>query len=419
MASALWGNVYYGRTLAGVLRELSAGRVEFKYDSEYAEDRGKPVSYLMPVRPEPFVSEDGLHPFFDNLVAEGWLRSAQARSLGIHESNRLALLLAFGNDCAGAVSVVDPERAEVRVEFDAPEITAALLSRASLSGVQPKLFAVKEGGGFRPTRSGEESAFIAKLPSQAHNDLIELEWLTTKAAKALLPREPIADLQIAPLNGICETALLIRRFDRQDGRRLHFEEFNSLVGNKSEDKYRGSYEQLGAFILSSSDCVPAEAERLFRRILACFLLGNTDAHLKNFAMMHSDAGLRLTPAYDLVASAYYRQYNTLALSILGARSLRLAVLAPKHVVGLATAYGLSAEVILLAVEDLNKRRGALVQVIESDPFAGRAMREGLLSLVEKRWNATFASIGTTLSKRREREDKLRGFRKRDSPRSPE
>ncbi len=50
-------------------------------------------------------------------------------------------------------------------------------------------------------------------------------------------------------------------------------------------------------------CTPVDAWRLFRRILICFLTGNTDAHLKNFAMFHAPDGLRLMPAYDLVAAA--------------------------------------------------------------------------------------------------------------------
>src|SRR6185312_30898 len=105
-----WGNVYYGKTFAGVLSELPGGRVQFQYDEEYLSTEGLPVSFTLPLTQAPHISEYGLHPFFDNLVAEGWLLAAQSKALAVDRSNRLALLLAFGADCAGAVSVIDPER---------------------------------------------------------------------------------------------------------------------------------------------------------------------------------------------------------------------------------------------------------------------------------------------------------------------
>ena len=413
MAKALWGNVYYGKTYAGVISEMPGGRVEFRYDREYLASQVMPISHTFPLTEDPYVSESGLHPFFDNLVAEGWLQDAQSRALRIDRTNRLELLLVFGGDCAGAVYVIDPERSPVRIDPDVPEIAAALRSSASLSGVQPKLFVTKEQNVFRPTMQGELGTAIAKLPSTIHPYLIELEWLTTKATKALLVRDPVVELEIAELSGIADTALIVKRFDRNQGERLHFEEFNTLLGKKSEDKYDGGYEQMGQFIQNSPACILAEGERLFRRLLACFLLGNTDAHLKNFAMMHQDGGLRLSPSYDLVGSAYYKQYNTLALSVTGAENLRLPDLMPKHLVGLASGFGLSEEVVMLAVQDFGKRREAMTKSIEGDLFAPKNLKQDLLALVEKRWNGTFALVGTMLSKKREKGEKLKGFRKRD------
>ncbi len=413
MANALWGNVYHGTTYAGVIRQLGGQRVEFQYDREYVSANGAPIAFSLPLREEAYICESGLHPFFDNLVAEGWLLDAQSRATKINPSNRLALLLAFGGDCAGAVSIVDPDRSQKLVDSDEPEIVAAIQSRASLSGVQPKLFAIKESGKFRSARLGEMSTYIAKLPSSTHQNLMELEWLTTKATKALLAREQIVELEIASLPGIADSALMIKRFDRVDGIRLHFEEFNSLLGNKSDEKDTGSYEQMGSFIRDTPECMLAEGERLFRRLLACFLLGNTDAHLKNFAMMHQNGGLRLSPAYDLVASAYYEQYNVLALSVSEAENLRLTDLMPEHLVGLASGFGLSEEVVMLAAEDFGKRLGAVTKAVEEDAFAPRSVKMDLLSLVEKRWNGTFALVGTMLSKKREKGEKLKGFRKRD------
>jgi len=419
MAKITWGNVFYGDTFAGVLGELPGGRVQFQYDEDYLLVEAMPVSFTLPLREAPYVSESGLHPFFDNLVAEGWLQEAQSRAIAVDGGNRLALLLAFGGDCAGAISVVDPERVAVMIEPDLPEVMAALTSRASLSGVQPKLFTVKFDGRFEAAMPGQLSTHIAKLPSTTHRHLLELEWLTTKATKALFPTEEVVELEIAALPGIADEALMIKRFDRDGQTRLHFEEFNSLLGHKSDAKYSGGYEAMGRYIQDSPVCFSVEAERLLRRVLGCFLLGNTDAHLKNFAMMHRDGRLTLSPAYDLVASDWYKQYNSLALSVGGTRNLRLADLEPKHLASMAAGFGLSEEVLVLAADDLNKRREAVTRAVEGDSFAPTSLKRDFVELMEKRWNGTFRSVGTLLSKRRAREEKLKGFRKRDSLPSPE
>src|SRR5712671_1144067 len=165
MAAALWGKVYYNDLFAGELRQEPGGRCVFTYDPTYLEGKHPGIAFTLAPRAAPYISEQGLHPFFDNLVAEGWLRNAQARALRVDPDDRFALLLAFGRDCAGAVSIIDPAPlAEPSIDVADPMVAAALTSRASLSGVQPKLLAVKEGRRYRPARRNETSRFIAKLP---------------------------------------------------------------------------------------------------------------------------------------------------------------------------------------------------------------------------------------------------------------
>ena len=136
MATALWGKVYYRDTYAGELRQEPGGRCVFVYDQTYLESREPAIAFTLPRQAEPIICEQGLHPFFDNLTAEGWLRNAQARALKIDPANRFAILLAFGHDCAGAVSVVDPNPVlQADVDVGDPNAAAALVSRASLSGV--------------------------------------------------------------------------------------------------------------------------------------------------------------------------------------------------------------------------------------------------------------------------------------------
>ncbi len=403
MASILWGKVHYRDALAGELRQERDRRCIFTYEEGYLASGAPAIAYTLPLRADPYVSEAGLHPFFDNLVAEGWLRNAQARALRVNADDRFALLLAFGRDCAGGVSVTDPAPAqEPALDFGDEESMAALASRASLSGIQPKFLAVRDGKAFRPARADETSTYIAKLSSGSLHDIVEIEHMTTAAVRALLPGDEIVETEIAALPGIRDKALMVKRFDRsRTGRKLHFEEFSQLLGKPSGDaKYDGAYEDMSRFIQETPGCIPAEAEKLFRRVLACFLTGNTDAHFKNFSMMHTEQGLRLAPAYDLVASALCREYQQLALAAGGAANRDVGALRPKHVLALGEGFGLPEGAVELAARDLGKHLPAACQAVQACADVPGTLKAKLIEHMDKRWNGTFDSIGRLLSKRR-------------------
>ncbi len=403
MGSILWGKVFYRDVPAGEIRQERDRSCIFTYDEGYLTSGEPAIAHTLPLRAEPYRCESGLHPFFDNLVAEGWLRNAQARALRISPDDRFGLLLAFGRDCAGAVSVIDTAPArEPAPDFGDGQSAAALASRASLSGIQPKLLAVADGKGFRPARAGETSTYIAKLVSGALTDIVEIEHMTTEAVRALLPGDDIVRSRVAALTGLRDRALLVGRFDRtRTGRKLHFEEFSQLLGKPSGDaKYDGAYEDMARFIRETPGCIPAEAEKLFRRALACFLTGNTDAHLKNFAMMHTAQGLRLAPAYDLVASALYPEYQQLALAAGGAANLDIGALKPKHILALGAGFGLPEGAIELAVRDMGGRLAAAQRAVRECGDVPEPLKTKLADHMERRWNGTFDSIGQLLSKRR-------------------
>lgn len=403
MAAMLWGRVLFRDDLAGILQQDPSGRYVFTYDPAYlAQEPANAIAHTLPLREEPFISEVGLHPFFDNLVAEGWFQNAQARALGVDPSDRFALLLAFGRDLAGAVAVIDPApSAQLRLDAIDPDAVAALASRASLSGIQRKLLVVRHGNGYRPAGPNELSTHIAKLPSGQLTDIVELEFLTTLASRALLPDDSIVELDISSVRGIDGPALVIPRFDRvSSGLKIHFEEFNQLLGRRSgDDKYNGAYEDMGRFIGTTPGCLPAEADRLYRRVLTCLLLGNTDAHFKNFAMFHTRDGLRLTPAYDLVAASIYREYQTIALSVAGARNLNIGALQPKHIVALGEGFSLPTASIMDAIAEIEKRLGVAKDTVVASKVGTMEMRDELISRMDKRWNGSFASIGRLLSKK--------------------
>ena len=89
----------------GLLEETAEGS-EFRYDADWAaRPDALPISLTMPVRPEPYGSK-GLHPFFENLLPEGWLLELSTTALRISRDDAFGLLLATCRDCPGAVEVV-------------------------------------------------------------------------------------------------------------------------------------------------------------------------------------------------------------------------------------------------------------------------------------------------------------------------
>ena len=401
MANLLWGKVYYKDVFAGTLREEPGDCTSFKYDESYLKADHPAIAHTLPVTTTLHISHAGFHPFFDNLVAEGWLEQAQTRLLGKREVSRFELLLAFGYDCAGAVSVIDPEPAklsELLLDINDTKEMALLTSRASLSGIQPKLAVIERNGKYYPARVGELSTHIAKFPSSNHSDLIDNEYLTTLAFKALLTDDEVVDLSIGSVEGQSEAALVIKRFDRSSEGRIHFEEFNQLLEHKSSAKYDGSHKEMSDFISNTPGCLPVENYRLFGRILAGILLGNTDMHFKNFAMLHSPSGLRLTPSYDEISAALY-QYKTLALQIAGASDLRIGDLKARHVVALGGEFSLSHAAINMMIKQLEKNLDVAKQVIVDADAGTDDLKNNLIDMLEKRWNGTFALIGKALSKK--------------------
>src|SRR5579862_1388356 len=397
MAINLFGTVYFKDALAGTLEQIPDGRYSFTYNFAYLSAGQPQIAHTLYLRfaPHYFAS---LHPFFDNLVAEGWLARAQARALGIRGDDRFARLLAFGADCPGAVSLRDPRPARAPdLDNGTREEIAALANRSSISGVQRKLLAVRMAHGYRPAAAGELSTHIAKLPSPNLGELVELEYLTTTAAAALLPDDEVVELKISDVKNIHGPCLLVRRFDRTpSGDKIHFEEFNQLLGRTADEKYEGSYGEMATFMRRHQQSRREEdIDRLFRRILACIILGNNDAHMKNFGLLYTTDGFRLAPFYDVVAAALYPEYKgSLALRLgAGKNPQDLASLGPKHLSSLAESFQLSANAVKLAVADLDRRLPSALNAIETATHGTKKLKDQLIGFMRKRWNGTFKSIG--------------------------
>jgi len=407
MAELLYGHVYYQDRFAGILRQETGERCSFAYDGAYLSEALPAIALSLPLKTEPHLYPGRLHPYFDNLLAEGRQAVIQARWLGVPVEDRFARLLAFGGDCIGAVSIRDPRpRAAAGDMPQAAEEIAVLTSRASISGVQAKLLAVEIESGFRPARAGELSTHIAKVSGGNLPEIVPLEYLSTLAARTLLPDDEIAETKIASVEGIAGECLLIRRFDRftEGGvtAKRHFEEFNQILSRLSEDKYEGGYAEMAQVMRENPRCSPLDVERLFRRILVSILLGNNDAHLKNFGLLSLDGRLRLAPFYDILAVALYPLYSQTPMALRLGRGQNpgsLAAIGRTHLESLAVSFGLKKAALREAVHDLSRRLDAAQQAVRNAAHGSESMRTQLADYMRKRWNGTFQLITSSTGRR--------------------
>ncbi len=394
MAANNWAKVYFQDSFAGILEQKSGGDYLFTYDEEF-QKRQIAISVQLPISKKEHLSQNTLHPFFDNLVAEASLAKIQAKSIGVKETDRFRLLMAFGLDLIGAVSVIDPKpNYEITIDSKDYFQELSLRSRASISGVQPKLLAIKKETKFYPTNYQEASTHIAKLQGQFPL-IVENEFLAMKVASLLLGKDEVAEVEIARLEGLGQ-ALLVRRFDRNDqGEKLHVEEFAQLLNIDPSNKYEGaSYKDMADYMNHSYLCTKADVEKLLRRILACILLGNTDAHLKNFAMFRHRDALSFTPIYDMVFVQYYKGLShEMALELIPKLNLRIQDLKPKHLQILTESFGLTTKVLLNIKNDFEKRLSAIDEFLESETQIDIGLRRELKEYIAKRWNGLFKNIG--------------------------
>ena len=173
----------------------------------------------------------------------------------------------------------------------------------AVTGVQPKLSLQLEktrNEAPRLTLVGLYGDYILKPPSEQYPCLPENEDLTMHLAEVAGIRTAAHSL-IRLSSG--ELAYITRRFDRQNGQKIAVEDFCQLTETLTEHKYRGSVEKIGKLVRQFTNNKGYEQQRLFELILFCYLTGNTDMHLKNYALIENALGqYELSPAYDLLST---------------------------------------------------------------------------------------------------------------------
>jgi serine/threonine-protein kinase HipA len=315
-----------------------AGDYLFRYHEEAKAQAA--ISLLMPVRLDEYRHRE-LHPIFQMNLPEGYvleqLRNRLAKVANVDPM--LLLALSGSSSPIGRVAVSSPEvdallarqqfpgeKLEEILTWDgAEDIFAGLVDRyilrAGISGVQPKVL-VPEHQDSGPQRfTSKTSDLIIKSGRDEFTGLAINEFLCMSVAKQ-------AGITVPEFYLSANAKLFVmRRFDRDEQLNpIGFEDMAALMGLAAEQKYSKSYAAIAKAIrlYCPSEHVQGSLAQLFAIVTLSCIVGNCDAHLKNFGLLYSDPtqrDARLAPAYDIVNTTAYIPEDVLALDLAGNKSL--------------------------------------------------------------------------------------------------
>ncbi len=319
----------------------------FGYHSKATEHTA--LSLAMPVRAKQYESAV-LHPVLQMNMPEGFmleeLRNRLAKTLQLDE---MALLAISGSQAPIGRIRVDPtqitrgllKRAETQkgeslaeiLEWDGKgniftELVEKYITRAGISGVQPKVLVPQAADIDTYSDSASDAVratffsqdLIVKSGRQQYPGLAANEFLCmTMASEAGIA---VPEFYLSKNREL----FVMKRFDRTPaGVALGFEDMAALGGLSAYEKYDRSYSFIARLVQSfaSPEHVATSLQSLFDVVALSCLVGNGDAHLKNFGLLYSDptrADCKLAPAYDIVNTTAYIAEDALALELRGQRS---------------------------------------------------------------------------------------------------
>ena len=325
--------------LVGHICGESYQTAQFSYFDSYLDNgNAVPISISLPLQQESF-SAERTGEFFEGLLPEGFTRRSVAQWLHLDENDYLSILHKLGRECLGAIRVTTEgetrtasyeritgqqvrELAAEGAQKSAEIVTKSHLSLTGASGKVGLYYDATGGNWYLP----EGTAPSTHIVKQSH---VRLEGIVTNEQLSMMtaakcgidvPESFIIDLGSG---NDSEVLYATRRYDRTfEGSvnmisglfcplRLHQEDFAQAMGISSAnkyEKYHAGYMRRMFGILRQYSANPiSDQQKLWDMIIFCYLLGNTDAHIKNFSLLYGKdlQGIRLAPAYDMVSTTVY------------------------------------------------------------------------------------------------------------------
>lgn len=319
----------YGIRVASIDQERGRLRLTYTEEALGRYPLGVPLlSLSLPLTPQRY-THGVVRPFLDGLLPEGEARQAAANDFNVLREDTYGLIRALGRDCAGAL-VIQPAdslapplpttlTAERLSDSEIGELVANLRHaplgvggrvRISLAGVQEKLLLTRmpDGTWGRPV-DGTPSTHILKPEIARFPNKVENEAFCMRLARNL--GLPVAPVETTTVGG--RRIIVVERYDRivhTDGsvERIHQEDFCQATGILPDKKYEEdggpSLRRIAEILQVAAS--PDSLELLLRAVTVNVLIGNGDAHGKNFSLLHDPSGvLRLAPLYDLMSTMVY------------------------------------------------------------------------------------------------------------------
>ncbi len=324
-------DVFWGDTLVGAYDRFKSGSERFTYSRDYLSlPSACPISYSLPLQATSFSGPE-LRPFFAGLLPEESQRSRIASYLEIAETDDFAFLETLGGECAGALTILPHGETPGRYTEDFVSMTHAELAdilatlplrpmlvgerglRLSLAGAQSKLPVVVRNGRIGLPVGGGPSTHILKPElSEWFKGIALNEHCCMTLARHLgipVPRTEFMKIGRFP-------CLLVERYDRmvdaETGRivRIHQEDFCQALGRMPERKYQVDggpiVREIVRLVRSGWSTAPALDVLAFVDLLMFnAIIGNADAHGKNYSMLYRSGSRRLAPGYDLVSTVFW------------------------------------------------------------------------------------------------------------------
>lgn len=312
----------------GRLSRQDDGAISFRY---LADALPHPLSLSLPLREEPF-DDPVTRSFFSNLLFENVQREQIMQRYGLDFSDVVGLLEHLGEDCPGAISCVPKGAGPAKTPGDLmkdydpmeePELKRIMMSLrdhrrvpddtrdpSPLAGVQGKIaLAQLPDGRFALPKLGLNvpTTHILKIPRITEMTTVEQEHLLMEIMGEL-QRHPVATTSVLGEGQL--RGLLVTRFDRiiegECVRRIHQEDFAQALGLGPLLKYerngtgahRFSAVEIGNVLAQTEN--PGRARQSFLEVtLINLLLGNTDNHAKNHALIYHGERPQFAPVYDV------------------------------------------------------------------------------------------------------------------------
>lgn len=267
------------------------------------------------------------------------------------------------------------------VPFKSTEVASEaqkMVGRMSISGVQPKLSVIHDRKHHELTVVETGGLYILKPPAESFESLPENENLCMNIASAYeieVPHHGLLPLKDDKL------AYVVKRFDRlDDNSKLQQEDFQQLL--ETDDKYSGTYERIANFIKKHSDAPGLDLVKLYERSLLFFVLGNGDAHLKNFSLLRKEEkGYHLSPAYDIISSRLVipEESEEMCLSLQGKKNN----IRKEDFQRLGDNFGLQSKQISNALERLEGNKFSIEEMIENS-FLNNRLKSRFLDIFKER-----------------------------------